>query len=361
MNAFDADRRRSWFTAPTRKARAEGAEDADPVSGSPPSDEPSGPWQRGAGAPPAGAGSLPSISLPKGGGAIRGIDEKLSVSQPTGTASLTVGVFTSAARQGFGPKLALSYDSGAGNGPFGLGWTIGVPAITRKTSKGLPRYEDASDSDVFIMSGAEDLVPLLINTDGIWTSAISTRTIGASTYLVRAYRPRVEAEFARIERWQDTASGDVHWRTISRQNLTSLYGQEQGSRISDPDDPARIFSWLLDFSFDDRGNAVSYVYKAEDGSNVPNAASEANRTRTANRYLKRVLYGNDIPYDGEAPPAAVVLRARAGLWRARSGRAGPSRRVDVAVPARSLLELSLRFRGQDLPDLPAAADVPSDG
>jgi RHS repeat-associated protein len=257
-------------------------------------------------------GSLPSISLPTGGGAIRGIDEKLSVSQPTGTASLTLGVFTSAARQGFGPRLALRYDSGAGNGPFGLGWSLGVPAITRKTSKGLPRYEDASgtryedtsDNDVFMLSGAEDLVPLLVNTDGTWTPPVSPpRTLGTSTYLVTAYRPRVEAEFARIERWQDTASGDVHWRTISRQNVTSLYGQDPGSRIADPDDPARVFSWLLDFSFDDRGNAVSYVYKAEDGSNVPDAASEANRTRTANRYLKRVRYGNDTPYDGKTPPA----------------------------------------------------------
>jgi RHS repeat-associated protein len=249
--------------------------------------------------------------LPPGGGAIRGIDEKLSVSQPTGTASLTVGVFTSAARQGFGPRLVLRYDSGAGNGPFGLGWNLDVSAITRKTSKGLPRYEDASDtwyqdasdSDVFILSGAEDLVPLLVNANGTWTLAVSTpRTIGTRTYLVTGYRPRVEAEFARIERWQDTASGDVHWRTISRQNVTSLYGQDQGSRIADPDDPARVFSWLLDFSFDDRGNAVSYVYKPEDASNVPDVASEVNRTRTANRYLKRVRYGNDTPYDGTTPP-----------------------------------------------------------
>jgi hypothetical protein len=257
--------------------------------------------------------------LPKGGGAIRGIDEKLSVSQPTGTASLTVGVFTSPARQGFGPELALGYDSGAGNGPFGLGWSLGVPAITRKTSKGLPRYQDASDGDVFILSGAEDLVPLLAvedqvpppadtadpwpsaDTDAPWTPAVSTRTIGTSTYLVQGYRPRVEVGFARIERWQNTESGDVHWRTISRQNVTSLYGQGHGSRIVDPDDPTRIFSWLLDFSFDDRGNAISYVYKAEDDRNVPDVASEASRTRTANRYLKQVRYGNDRPYDGTVP------------------------------------------------------------
>ena len=51
--------------------------------------------------------------------------------------------------------------------------------------------------------------------------------------------------------------------------MTSLYGQDQTSRIADPDDPARIFSWLLDLSFDDRGNAISYVYKPEDDAGVP--------------------------------------------------------------------------------------------
>ncbi len=239
---------------------------------------------------------MPSISLPKGGGAIRGIDEKLSVNQPSGTASLTVAVFTSPARQGFAPKLALSYDSGAGNGPFGLGWSLGVPSITRKTSTGLPRYDDATDSDVFILSGAEDLVPLLVESGGAWVPESATRTIGTSTYVVRGYRPRVEEGFARIERWEETATGDVHWRTVSRANVTSLYGQDATSRIADPDDPARIFCWLLDLSSDDRGNAVSYVYKAEDGSGVPSGANETNRVVTANRYLKRVLYGNDAPY-----------------------------------------------------------------
>ncbi len=236
-------------------------------------------------------GSLPSISLPKGGGAIRGIDEKLSVNQATGTASMTVGVFTSPARHGFGPTLALSYDSGAGNGPCGLGWSLGVAAITRKTSKGLPRYQDALDSDVFMLSGAEDLVPLL---DESGTApSLPPRQIGSQTFVVRAYRPRVEAGFARIERWTDTASGDVHWRTISTGNVTSLYGQGPASRIADP---SRVFSWLLDLSFDDRGNAISYVYKPEDDANVAVTASEAGRVVGANRYLKRILYGNDTPY-----------------------------------------------------------------
>ena len=55
--------------------------------------------------------SPPQISLPKGGGAIRGIGEKFGVSPATGTGSLTIPIATSPGRSGFGPQLSLSYDS----------------------------------------------------------------------------------------------------------------------------------------------------------------------------------------------------------------------------------------------------------
>src|SRR5437764_4792455 len=86
--------------------------------------------------------SPPSISLPKGGGAIRAIGEKFAANPVTGTGSLTVPLAVSPGRAGFGPQLTLTYDSGAGNGPFGLGWSLGLPSITRKTDKGLPKYQD---------------------------------------------------------------------------------------------------------------------------------------------------------------------------------------------------------------------------
>src|ERR1051325_3622854 len=66
----------------------------------------------------------PQVALPKGGGAIRGIGEKFAANPVTGTGSMTVPIPTSPGRSGFGPQLALSYDSGAGNGPFGLGWRL---------------------------------------------------------------------------------------------------------------------------------------------------------------------------------------------------------------------------------------------
>src|SRR5215475_10968899 len=145
----------------------------------------------------------PSISLPKGGGAIRGIGEKFGANPVTGTGSMTVPIATSPGRSGFGPQLSLSYDSGAGNGPFGFGWSLSLPSITRKTDKGLPRYQDIDESDVFILSGTEDLVPTLIkDAQDRWVrEVVPDRTIDNQTYRIQRYRPRIEGLFVRIERW----------------------------------------------------------------------------------------------------------------------------------------------------------------
>jgi Salmonella virulence plasmid 65kDa B protein len=106
--------------------------------------------------------SAPAISLPKGGGAIKGTGEKFGVNPVNGSSTLSVPVFTTPGRSKFSPDLSLSYDSGNGNGPFRFGWHLSVPSITRKTDKGLPCYFDAEESDVYILSGAEDLVPVLV-------------------------------------------------------------------------------------------------------------------------------------------------------------------------------------------------------
>jgi RHS repeat-associated protein len=243
--------------------------------------------------------AAPSLSLPKGGGAIRGIGEKFGANPVTGTGSLSVPIAASPGRSGFGPQLALAYDSGAGNGPFGLGWRLSAPAITRKTDKGLPIYED--ESDVFLISDAEDLVPVLVECDGEWRRDAFEVTHGGATFRVQRYRPRVEGAFARIERWRDGATGETHWRTISRDNLFSLYGDSPDSRIADPENPSRVFSWLLARTWDDRGNLAVYEYKAEDREGVPDALPERHRSVAANRYCKRVLYGNAQPYDPSDP------------------------------------------------------------
>src|SRR5947209_6714838 len=241
----------------------------------------------------------PTLSPPRGGGAIRGIGEKFAANPVTGTGSMTVPISTSAGRSDFAPQLALAYDSGAGNGPFGFGWHLSLASITRKTDKGLPRYHDAEESDTFILSGSEDLVPLLAQENNLWQPGTSLRTLDDGTpYLIQMYRPRVEGLFARIERWTNRQTGEIFWRSISKENVTTLYGRQANSRIADPQDASHVFSWLICESYDDRGNAIIYEYKAEDSENVDlTQIQEKNRTiadRSANRHLKRIKFGNRV-------------------------------------------------------------------
>jgi RHS repeat-associated protein len=255
---------------------------------------------------------LPSISLPKGGGAIRGIGEKFSSNPATGTGSLSIPLAASPGRSGFDLGLQLNYDSGAGNGSFGIGWHLSTPSVTRKTDKGLPRYRDAEGSDVFVLSGAEDLVPIRVKEEKDRLDAFDR-----GDYRVQRYRPRAEGLFARIERWTHRVTSEAHWRAITRDNVLNVYGRSADARIADPERPERVFSWLLEETRDDRGNVARYRYKPEDSAGVdPRKASESNRfeTRldgsasfltTAQRYLKRIEYGNRVPVrEREAPAPA---------------------------------------------------------
>jgi Salmonella virulence plasmid 65kDa B protein len=245
----------------------------------------------------------PAIASPKGGGAIRGLGEKFSANPTTGTASFTVPIAIPSGRSGLSPSLDLNYGTGTGNGPFGIGWQLSVPQITRKTDKGLPLYDDDSESDVFILSGAEDLIPARRPHIG---GGDEPDSHDFGDYRITRYRPRVEGLFARIERWTRRTDGDIHWRITTKNNVTSVYGQSPLARIADPGH-IMVFSWLLQETRDDRGNSVRYVYQAEDGRGVSRSSlAEATRfagdrpgprtfVATAQRYLKRVLYGNRTP------------------------------------------------------------------
>src|ERR1022692_1029507 len=263
----------------------------------PPAGFPESPAPAGTDRPVGAADLLPSVSVPTGGGAIRGLAEKFSVSAATGTATMGVSLPLSPGRSGFTPGLGLAYDSGSGNGPLGFGWGLGPGAVTRKTDKGLPLYCDGDESDVFILAGAEDLVPVL---DAAGRRKTLMRTVYGTNYRITLYRSRIEGAFSRIERWTETGTGISHWRTLSRDNVTALYGADPASRVADPDDPARIFSWQICRTWDDTGNVAVYGYAAEDSAGIDQAAAhEANRTpraRGAQIYLKTVLYGNLQPY-----------------------------------------------------------------
>lgn len=247
---------------------------------------------------------VPTISLPKGGGAIKGIEEKFQVNAITGTSSFAIPIPLSPSRHGFVPGIGLGYNSGGGNSPFGLGWQLAIPSITRKTEKQLPQYRDEEESDTFILSGAEDLVPLLEKQgDGTWKIFVQTRTEDGINYSVKRYRPRIEGLFARIEKWKNNTSGETHWRTITKNNIHSYYGLTSESRVN-PNDESKVFEWLLCRTHDDKGNISINFFKPEDFVGIDKKLNEKNRINNCTQtYLKRVVYGNKQPYYlGDAIP-----------------------------------------------------------
>jgi hypothetical protein len=221
------------------------------------------------------------IALPKGGGALQGIGGTFSPDLHTGTGNFTVPIAVPAGRNGLAPSLSLVYSTGYGNGPFGLGWMVGIPGIARKTSKGIPIYDDAADT--FVLSDREDLVPV------------------DDTGPVTRYQPRTESLFALIEHTR-TAREDF-WRVRSREGVTSIYGVERPAgappswqdpaAVASPDDRTKVAEWRLSETRDPFGNVVLYEYERDNGS-VP--------TRRWNQlYLKRIRY---VDY----PDAAGIMQ-----------------------------------------------------
>ena len=71
------------------------------------------------------------ITQPKGGGALRGSARSFAPDLHTGGGNLTVPITVPNGRGGFRRNLALEYSSAGGNGPFGLGWNVGVHSVSR--------------------------------------------------------------------------------------------------------------------------------------------------------------------------------------------------------------------------------------
>ena len=199
------------------------------------------------------------ISVPKGGGALKGMGEKFSPDLHTGTGNFSIPISVPPGRNGFQPSLTLGYSTGGGNGPFGLGWSLSIPGVSRLTSKGIPRYHDVpsvSDADIFVLSGAEDLVPV----------EIVGSNVPAGDHV--RYRPRTEGLFAQITRHRDTHTD--HWEVRSKDGLLSYYGTK-GKRHSDPavnfdpavQDQTKIFAWRLTSTEDPFGNRIEYEYERD--------------------------------------------------------------------------------------------------
>lgn len=237
--------------------------------------------------------SITELSLPKGGGALKGLDAELNSAGVNGMATFTIPLPISSGR-GYAPSLSLQYSSGQGNSEFGVGWQLPLLRISRRTQKGVPNYGQEIDKtgkiDQFVGPNGELLISIeekikkdIINHDEIPTS-----------YNITRYCSRSEGNFLRFEHYQLNNEDAGHWLIYSPDGQIHCLGKTEKGRISDPENNKKVAIWLLEESLSPTGEHIGYHYLAEDGEGLPEPLPEweLGRKRNAQRYLSKITYGN---------------------------------------------------------------------
>lgn len=214
------------------------------------------------------------LRRPNGGGAVNSIGSDFQINLNTGTGSYAVPIDLPDGYRSQSTQLALQYSSGAGHGEFGLGWSLGILAISRDSRRGIPHY---SEADTFLLSG-EILLPL-----------------GDSVF-----RPAVDSTFQRVRR---LATG---WEITDRQGTRYMLGTDPQSQERHPDIAGEngVHYWLLDRIIDSSGNETTFTYVADSGR----------------RYLQRIGYAIfRVEIEYESRPDVYTSRrggfARTTRWR----------------------------------------------
>lgn len=198
-------------------------------------------------------------SLPPGGGAVSGLGETFSPDLSTGTGSFTVRLDLPNGPNDIGPRLLLRYDTAAGNGPFGMGFSVPMPRLVRSTAHRFPRYDG---TDTLLLEGAGELVDL-----------------GGGSY-----RPQVDGGA-----WRAEASGNG-FRLTDREGLFYFMGVSPAGRLTDSTPglaAPRVYAWQLERVEDALGNAATFAWQ-RDGDQL---------------YLSRVSYGvYEVQFQYESRP-----------------------------------------------------------
>jgi RHS repeat-associated protein len=200
-------------------------------------------------------------SLPQGGGAISGLGETYTPDLSTGTGTYSIRLDTPNGPNDIGPRLALRYDTGTGNGPFGLGFSLPLPRLLRSTSQRFPKYDD---SDRLVLEGAGELVRL---PEG-------------------GLRPQVDGGAWRAEQL------DAGFRLTDHTGQYYFAGTTPAARLSDANGQ-RVYAWHLERIEDPLGNIARFEW-LRDGLQLYLASLSYGQYELTFQYEKRpdpVLWG----------------------------------------------------------------------
>ena len=249
-----------------------------------------------------------------------------------GTASLQYAFEMPPARNGMAPSLGIQYSSEGGSGWLGEGWSLSVPSISLDTRWGVPRYDMASETETYLLSGS-----MLSTMDDKGQMGVAHRGDKMPRKADRQFYTRQGGDFSRIIR-KGSSPADYYWEVTDKQGVKYTYGGEGAvlkGIFTDVSGNTRevISEWKLRRVEETHGDFMEYVYEAADEDVRGGLKAKA-------LYLKEVRAGNA----GQEPHTVVTFEG----GKTRQVKTNNARYGYLTSSNRLLEKVTVNFRGNVL-------------
>ena len=174
-----------------------------------------------------------------------------------GTASLSYPFEVPAGRNDIGVSAGLQYSSEGGSSFVGYGWSLPVQSIDIETRWGVPRFDDKSESESYLLMGQQ------------FSDRLYRRTDSLARQADKQFYPMTEGGFSRIIR-KGNSPKNYYWEVTGKDGTVYSYGGH-GGHVSDAtsltDTKGNRIKWALDRVTDVHGNFAAFHYM-KSGNNL---------------------------------------------------------------------------------------------
>ena len=171
---------------------------------------------------------------------------------PSGAATYTIPIQVPPGVGGMQPNISLSYNSQAGNGIAGVGWSIGgLSAITRCGATidrdGFKGGVNLDWNDRYCLDGQR---------------LIDINLASASCTSGREFRTEIES-FNKVVSCGTQGNGPSHFTMTSKNGVITEYGLSNGSQQFVQGNSTTVLNWHVSKIKDVTGNAVQFFYTTD--------------------------------------------------------------------------------------------------
>ncbi len=267
----------------------------------------------------------PADSISDAVGAIAG---KLNVNN-SGSVSYTIPLTTPVGIAGLAPNLALSYNSGAGNGVLGLGWSMSSMSVIRRCPQTLVQDGNAEevefDSDDRFCLDGQRLV-LKNPTDTYGAPGIEYRTEIDSDRKIISYGTQGNGPYS-FKVWDDDGS-------------VSTYGDTPDSRLRPPGSGSSALLWAR--------NDVKDATSVKAANQYSNRISYSYLIDAAEFKLDKIEYAYAGAYSNSPPEAVIQFHYEIRPDTSTTFRHGTSFRVTNRLSSIDVKNEGITVRTYDL-------------